>query len=46
MRRVVVTGMGMVNALGLDKESAFGAIARGECGVKKITSFDATGFPV
>ncbi|WP_232087295.1 beta-ketoacyl-ACP synthase II [Helicobacter suis] len=36
----------MVNALGLDKESAFGAIARGECGVKKITSFDATGFPV
>lgn len=46
MRRVVVTSVGMVNALGLDKESAFGAIVRGECGVKKITSFDTTGFPV
>ncbi|WP_104639360.1 beta-ketoacyl-ACP synthase II [Helicobacter bizzozeronii] len=46
MRRVVVTGMGMVNALGLDKKSAFGAIVRGECGVKQITSFDTTGFPV
>ncbi|MFC3847965.1 beta-ketoacyl-ACP synthase II [Helicobacter baculiformis] len=46
MRRVVVTGMGMVNALGLDKETAFNAIVRGECGVKKISCFDTTGFPV
>ncbi|GMB95094.1 3-oxoacyl-(acyl carrier protein) synthase II FabB [Helicobacter heilmannii] len=46
MRRVVVTGMGMVNALGLNKKDAFSAIVKGKCGVKKITSFDTTGFPV
>ncbi|MCW1539829.1 hypothetical protein OLR71_07845, partial [Campylobacter jejuni] len=26
MKRVVVTGIGMINALGLDKESSFKAI--------------------
>ncbi|WP_120944159.1 MULTISPECIES: beta-ketoacyl-ACP synthase II [Helicobacter] len=46
MRRVVVTGMGMVNALGLNKEIAFDAIVRGECGVRTISCFDTTGFPV
>lgn len=46
MRRVVVTGVGMVNALGLDKESSFKKIINGECGIKKIESFDATDFPV
>ncbi|STQ83560.1 beta-ketoacyl-ACP synthase II [Helicobacter fennelliae] len=46
MRRVVVTGIGMVNALGLNKSDSFEAIINGECGVKKITCFDATDFPV
>ncbi|WP_104732334.1 beta-ketoacyl-ACP synthase II [Helicobacter salomonis] len=46
MRRVVVTGMGMVNALGLNKEVAFDAVVHGKCGVKKISCFDTTGFPV
>ncbi|EDP6563688.1 beta-ketoacyl-ACP synthase II [Campylobacter jejuni] len=46
MKRVVVTGIGMVNALGLDKESSFKAICNGESGVNKITLFDATDFPV
>lgn len=41
MRRVVVTGMGMVNSLGLDKESSFKAIVDGKCGIKRIESFDA-----
>ncbi len=40
MRRVVVTGLGMINALGLDKESSFKAIVDGECGIKRIESFD------
>ncbi|MBD3790113.1 MAG: beta-ketoacyl-ACP synthase II [Campylobacterales bacterium] len=40
MRRVVVTGLGMINALGLDKESAFSAILEGKTGVKLIESFD------
>lgn len=46
MKRVVVTGIGMINALGLDKESSFKAICEGKTGVKKITSFDASDFPV
>lgn len=46
MKRVVVTGIGMLNALGLDKESSFRAICEGKCGVGKITLFDASEFPV
>lgn len=40
MRRVVVTAVGMINALGLDKESSFRNIIQGKTGVKNITSFD------
>ncbi|MBZ7938308.1 beta-ketoacyl-ACP synthase II [Campylobacter sp. W0014] len=46
MKRVVVTGIGMINALGLDKEGSFKAICEGKSGVKKITLFDTTDFPV
>ncbi|HEB9321272.1 TPA: beta-ketoacyl-ACP synthase II [Campylobacter coli] len=46
MKRVVVTGIGMINALGLDKESSFKAICEGKSGVKKITLFNTTDFPV
>ncbi len=42
MKRVVVTGMGMVNSLGLDKESSFKAIIDGKCGIKSISLFDAS----
>ena len=40
MKRVVVTGLGMINSLGLDKESAFSAIVEGKCGIKNIELFD------
>jgi len=40
VKRIVVTGLGMINALGLDKESAFSAIVEGKCGIKNIESFD------
>jgi 3-oxoacyl-[acyl-carrier-protein] synthase II len=43
---VVVTGLGMINALGLDKDISFKNICDGKTGVKKITLFDATDFPV
>ena len=43
MKRVVVTGLGMINALGLDKESAFSAIIDGKCGIRTIESFDTEG---
>ncbi|MHB9014646.1 MAG: beta-ketoacyl-ACP synthase II [Sulfurovum sp.] len=46
MRRVVVTGLGMINALGLDKESSFAAIIEGKCGIKHIASFDASNHAV
>ncbi|ASQ30908.1 beta-ketoacyl-[acp] synthase II (KASII) [Campylobacter avium LMG 24591] len=46
MTRVVVTGMGMINALGLDKDSSFDAICSGKSGVDKITLFDTSDFPV
>ena len=46
MKRVVVTGLGMINALGLDKESSFKAIVDGECGIKRITLFDTEEYSV
>ncbi len=39
MKRVVITGLGMINALGHDKES-FKAIVNGECGIDMITLCD------
>lgn len=46
MQRVVVTGIGMINSLGLNKESSFNAIIDGKCGIKHITSFDASAMSV
>lgn len=46
MRRVVVTGLSMINSLGLDKDISFNAILNGETGVRRITHFDASSFPV
>ncbi len=42
MRRVVITGLGMINSLGHDKKSAFEAIVEGKTGVDHITLFDAS----
>ncbi len=39
-RRVVVTGMGMVTALGNDVPSSWAGLAAGRSGVSTITSFD------
>ena len=46
MRRVVVTGLGMINSLGLNRRDSFKSIVEGQCGIKRIASFDASGFPV
>ncbi|MDH5465166.1 MAG: beta-ketoacyl-ACP synthase II [Thiovulaceae bacterium] len=46
MRRVVVTGLGMINALGHDKETSFSAIVEGKCGIGQIESFDTEGHSV
>lgn len=46
MKRVVVTGIGMITSLGLDKQSSFENICNGKTGVDKISLFDASEFPV
>ncbi|HIP20817.1 MAG TPA: beta-ketoacyl-ACP synthase II [Sulfurimonas sp.] len=46
MRRVVVTGLGMINSVGNDKESSFKAICDGECGIDTITIFDPENYSV
>lgn len=45
-RRVVVTGMGMLTPLGADLESSWQALKEGRSGIRPITAFDATEFPV
>ncbi len=45
-RRVVVTGLGTVNPLGMDVESFWKAAQSGVSGVGLITAFDTTGFKV
>lgn len=44
MRRVVVTGLGVVTSLGHDVESTWRNILDGRSGVSLIDSFDTTGF--
>ncbi len=46
MKRVVVTGLGMINSVGHDKETSFKAICDGECGIDTITIFDPESFSV
>ena len=46
MKRVVVTGLGMINSVGMDKEESFSAILNGECGIKHITLFNTEKFSV
>jgi nodulation protein E len=40
-RRVVVTGFGVVSALGLDRESHFAGLRQGRCGVAELSIEDA-----
>src|SRR5262245_52319623 len=42
MRRVVITGLGTVNPLGLDVETSFARMLRGENGVGPIKRFDTS----
>lgn len=45
MRRVVVTGMGVVSPVGIGLEAFWESLKAGRSGVARITSFDPTGFP-
>ncbi|MEK6532190.1 MAG: beta-ketoacyl-ACP synthase II [Deltaproteobacteria bacterium] len=46
MRRVVVTGLGMVCPLGTGVDRSWEACKKGLSGIRAITRFDAAGFPV
>ena len=42
LRRVVITGLGTINALGNDVETSWARMLRGENGVRPITRFDVS----
>lgn len=46
MKRVVVTGMGIISPVGNDKETFWNSISTGVCGIDKITRFDTTDYAV
>lgn len=43
-RRVAVTGIGLICALGPTREAAWAALVEGRCGIGELTLFDATGY--
>ncbi len=45
MRRVVVTGLGMVSPLGCGVETTWNRILKGESGARKIEKFDVSDLP-
>lgn len=44
MRRVVITGVGVVTPVGNDKETFFNSLIAGKSGISTITSFDAADY--
>lgn len=46
MRRVAVTGFGVVSPVGVGRERFWHALSRGESGIGRITRFDCTTFDV
>ena len=46
MRRVVITGLGVISPVGSSVDKAWSNICNGKSGVKPLTTFDASNFPV
>jgi 3-oxoacyl-[acyl-carrier-protein] synthase II len=44
MRRVAITGIGMVSAIGATREETWSGMVAGVCGMRPVTAFDATGY--
>lgn len=43
-RRVVVTGIGLMSALGTTREAVWHGLVSGRCGIAAVTQFDTTGY--
>jgi 3-oxoacyl-[acyl-carrier-protein] synthase II len=43
-RRVAVTGIGLLSALGTTREAVWGGLVNGRCGIGDVTLFDTTGY--
>ena len=43
-RRVVVTGLGVVSSIGIGKDPFWKSLISGECGIGRITRFDASSY--
>ncbi|HEV3141333.1 MAG TPA: beta-ketoacyl-[acyl-carrier-protein] synthase family protein [Vicinamibacterales bacterium] len=43
-RRVVVTGIGIMSALGTTRETVWKGLVDGQCGIADVTLFDTTGY--
>ena len=44
-RRVVITGLGVVSAIGIGRDAYWESLKQGRSGIKKISSFDTTSYP-
>lgn len=44
-RRVVITGLGAVSAIGVGRDAYWESLKEGRSGIKKISSFDTTSYP-
>jgi 3-oxoacyl-[acyl-carrier-protein] synthase II len=45
VRRVVVTGIGMVTPIGSDKEEFWQSLVNGRSGIQRVTGFDVSNYP-
>lgn len=45
MKRVAITGLGLITPLGVNVESTWNSLIFGRSGLKRIASFDVTEFP-
>ncbi len=45
MRRVMVTGIGMVTPIGSDKEEFWQSLVNGRSGIQRVTGFDVSNYP-
>lgn len=43
MKRVVVTGVGLITSVGLDAETTFTSLAEGKSGISRLVTYDPTG---